>query len=181
MSKLSSLKPYETQRAYSKRRRSWAQSRFNERTSNERQRSYSLLLREDFRNLIVPNYEKYFIIDSSDYSGIPNIVGCFFHDNKWIAYETDDRSHVILESPYDDPAAAYRDAAARKGLLFYPSLASSIALNGPVTVHDYNVLSSAVSSAINCLEKIANASFGIPSYAQIVDDIAFLKRIAEYL
>ena len=144
------------------------------RTQEQERRLQGLLLKEVFRRFLIKrNVADQFVIDTHSFTRLPNKIGCFSSDGKWIVYETDDHSDVTDIQEYALPMPAFRDTASRHGLVFRANKYNRAQFEALF-----------LDSAIKNAETVVDNLRGTETCAAVNDDVIFLrkqKRIANTL
>lgn len=74
-------------------------------------------LKEDFRQFLIDNgVADQCVLDSSTYSKLSSIVGCFKYGGLYFVYNTDERSEYFDIQRHERQIDAYRDVASRFNL-----------------------------------------------------------------
>lgn len=116
---------------------------------------YGLLLREDFRRMLIrTECGRDYFTDSDTYVRAPESVGCFRTGATWIVYETDERGTPIIERQYNDPFLAFQDAASRRGLQFNSSESTRLVLHKSLSEEQISKVLHEIRFAISNLEKV---------------------------
>lgn len=144
-----------------------------------------LLLKEEFRRLIINNGESaFYMLDTVGYTAAPNVIACFQDDNVWKVYETDDRSNVRKERTFDSACSAYKDAAARRGLIFPASAVINSKMRGITVAQMYKrkgAIQIALQNALQNARKLAELLAGEKSGEIATEDARVLDEALEEL
>lgn len=136
------------------------------RPKDQELRLEGLLLKEVFRKFLInKNVADRFVIDTHCFTRLPNKIGCFSSDGKWVVYETDDRSSVTDEMEHALPILAFQDTASRHGLNFKPTKSSRAQLEALY-----------LDEAIKNTETVERNLRGTEMHAAVNDDVVFLRK-----
>ena len=133
-----------------------------------------ILRKEEFREFLIENKAHAVVLDNCEYSTRPNTLGCFYNNNWWIAYETDDRSEILEEDQFQTEEEAFSWIAEREGLKYTPDDRLE-ALLEMQTNEDESALELCIYKAITRLTEIANKLSGTKSQAAIKQDVKYLN------
>lgn len=134
-------------------------------------------MKEDFRKFLLDNDAAHdYVLDTYEYSRLPDIIGCFYRDGSWRVYETDERSRVTEERTFLSAVEAFQDAASRSGLSYASKMPDASTNNSNFMVRNR----AAIEEALANMKKVESNLRGAASRSAVRADVVFLESMRNF-